>query len=114
MRLTCSLISLRNILIVENELTGPIPTEVGSLTKLEYKLRLSKQLFSPFVTIMFWNKTDSHYVSKFVCLIFIHIIIDDNELTGTIPTEFGFLTDLTALNLSKHFISINQLYFETK
>ena len=114
MRLTCSLISLRNILIVENELTGPIPTEVGSLTKLEYKLRLSKQLFSPFVTIMFWNKTDSHYVSKFVCLILIHIVIDDNELTGTIPTEFGLLSDFRYLYLGKHSISILLLCFETK
>ena len=114
MRLTCSLISLRNILIVENELTGPIPTEVGSLTKLEYILRLSKQLFSPFVTIMFWNKTDSHYVSKFVCLIFIHIIIDDNALTGTIPIEIGLLTNLTNLYLSKRLLSVLLSCFETK
>ena len=41
-------------------------------------------------------------------------MIEGNELTGLIPTEIGLLTDLTTLDLSKHFIFIYVLCFETK
>ena len=40
--------------------------------------------------------------------------IDGNELTGSIPTETGLMTALTHFYLSKHFISIFLLCFETK
>ena len=34
------------------------------------------------------------------------IMIDNNAMADSIPTEVGFLTNLTELYLSKHFISI--------
>ena len=49
-----------------NELTGPIPPEIGYLTNLTY--------------------LDLRY----------------NQLTGTIPSEIGNLTNLTYLNLSNN------------
>ena len=38
---------------------------------------------------------------------FLKILIAENELTGSIPTEVGLLTDLITLYLSKYFISIS-------
>ena len=37
----------------------------------------------------------------------------NNELKGPIPTEVGLLTDLTTFDLSKHYIPIWLLCFET-
>ena len=39
---------------------------------------------------------------------------DNNIMSDSIPSEVGLLTGLTELSLSKRFISIHVLYFETK
>ena len=102
-----SLIFSHIILIASNELTGSIPTEVGLLTELVGSLSLCKRLFSVSLVCFETNQIHSFFASNLFSLIFSHIILTDiNELTGSIPTEVGLLTELTRLRLGKHFISI--------
>ena len=42
------------------------------------------------------------------------LIIDENELTGSIPTEVGSLTKLTQLELGTQLFSVVLFCFETK
>ena len=54
-------------MIDDNELTGPIPTEIGLLAALE-SMNLGKWLFSLF-TVLLLDKTNSLYASNFLSLI---------------------------------------------
>ena len=45
---------------------------------------------------------------------FIIIVIDVNELTGSIPTEVGLLTELKSLELCKQLFSVLPVCFEIK
>ena len=97
-----------------NKHTGSIPTEMGSLRKLTY-LNLRECVTAFYFHIMLQNKTDSFFDSYLFSLIFYHeIVTDTNELTGSIPTEVGLLTELRRLSFSKHLIFVLLFYFETR
>ena len=96
-----SLIFSHIILIDRNELTGSIPTEVGLLTELT-SLELCKRLFSVLLVCFETKHLHSFSASNLFSLIFSHnILIDRNELTGSIPTEVGSLSNLVQLDLGK-------------
>ena len=96
-----SLIFPHFCLIVDNELTGSIPTEVGLLTELT-ALYLSKHFISIYLLYFETKHIHLFFASDLFSLIFPHFcLIVDNELTGSIPTEIGLLTGLTELGLGK-------------
>ena len=97
-----SLYSSQINLIAYNGLTGSIPTEVGLLTEL-IMLGFGKHLF-PVLLVGFETKQiHSFFASNLFSLFFSHIIlIDSNELTGSIPMEVSLMTTLTALGLSRN------------
>ena len=101
-------------MIAYNKLTGSIPTEVGLLTELT-GLDFGKRLLSVLL-LCSETKQISCLLLTFFSLIFSHIIlIDYNELTGSIPTEVGLLTELSYLDLgSKQLFSVLLVCFETK
>ena len=85
---------------------SPAPRVRRTSKSILIDLFLCKQLFFPFVTIMFRSKTDLHYASKFSCLIFYFVVIDNNEFIGTITTEVGLLTEITSLELCKRLFTV--------
>ena len=89
-----------SLIIDENELTGSIPTEVGSLTKLT-QLELGTQLFSVVLFCFETKQIRSMDLTSFLCFFKSQIVIADNALEGLIPTEIGLLTKLTELWLRK-------------
>ena len=98
----------------DNKLTGSIPTEVGLLTEL-INLELCKRLFSVLLVCFEIKQIHSFFASNLFSLIFSHIIlIASNELTGSIPTEVGLLTELTSLGLCKRLFSVLLVCFEIK
>jgi hypothetical protein len=103
-----------------NQLSGPIPTEIGQLTALTqlalckydgclrcfhalffiYKLTYSV-LSSPLIALN--SPTTHHRHSSPYCPFFVILITTDgNQLSGSIPTEIGELTVLGSLTLCKY------------
>jgi hypothetical protein len=81
---------------VGNQLTGPIPSELGRLTILEqfYLCEFATVFRSDLDTIILLGSA-SQFISSTV-------VVDDNALTGPIPSELGRLTSLgEQLNLCK-------------
>ena len=74
----------------ENELSGTIPSELGSLTNLEV-LKLSKNQLSGTIPPELGNLTNLAVLDLF-----------ENRLSGTIPPELGNLINLEALALFKN------------
>ena len=77
----------------ENQLTGPIPTEIGKLDDLLW-LELCKHIFRLFQRARIKQRPYTncwHYSTS-----------GDNQLTGPIPKELGELADLGILDLGKH------------
>jgi len=71
----------------ENDLSGPIPPEIGLLTRLDYVLAKLNNLWGPIPTeIGLLTRLGNLYLAF-------------NELTGSIPTEIGLLTSLDILEL---------------
>jgi hypothetical protein len=81
------------IISFENQLTGPIPTEIGNLTKLNYLYINSNQLSGPIPTEI-GNLTNLTELYLF-----------DNQLSGPIPPEIGNLTKLNDLWLYNNQLS---------
>ena len=76
-----------------NELTGPIPPELGNLTSLT-RLRLSRNELSGAIPPELGNLTQLQRLD-----------LSDNELSGVIPPELGNLTQLHLLHLSDNELS---------
>jgi hypothetical protein len=89
-----------------NSLTGPIPTELGLLTGLEY-LGLGK-----FATISSSELDTIRLLASFLQFISSTVVVVINQLTGPIPTELARLTSLRALNLGK-FATISSSELDT-
>jgi len=81
-------------MIANNKLTGSIPTELGNAVNITY-IFLGK-------SFVYWKWDKLNFMKR----IFIHSFvllfkIDENNLTGPIPTELGNLKDLISMNLGK-------------
>ena len=75
----------------ENQLSGPIPTELGNLTNLgELWLGWNQQLSGPIPTEL----------SNLANLT--HLELSGNQLSGSIPAELGNLANLTHLDLEQN------------
>ncbi|CAB9523982.1 Leucine Rich Repeat [Seminavis robusta] len=79
--------SMQAIGLLENQLTGPVPTELGLLTALG-GLALDTNLFTGTIP------TELGQVTGLGAL-----LLSNNILSGTIPTEFAVFTDMEILHL---------------
>ena len=74
----------------QNRLTGPMPTELGSLANLQWLSLWGNQLTGP---VPAW-------LGGLVNLEWLYL--NENQLTGPIPTELGHLANLQRLSLSQN------------
>ena len=79
---------VNGLFLGDNQLTGDIPAELGSLTELEWMFLNQNQLTGE-IPAELGNLTN-----------LARLRLDGNRLTGTIPAELGRLTNLTVLYLS--------------
>ena len=85
-----TLTNLQYLLLSRNQLTGEIPTELGSLTNLQ-DLRL------------FYNQLTGEIPTELGTLSNLQgLLLYGNQLTGEIPAELGTLTNLQDLRLSNN------------
>ena len=87
-----NLTSLTQLVLGENQLSGPIPAELGNLTSLRLLTLKFNQLSGP-IPAELGNLTSLGFLS-----------LELNQLSGPIPAELGDLTSLTQLVLE-----LNQL-----
>ena len=85
-----SLTNLEVLSLWGNQLTGPIPAELGSLTNLEQLGLSQNQLAGPIPSAL----------SRLTSLEALSLW--GNELSGEIPVELGTLANLTSLSLSQN------------
>lgn len=81
------LANLESLDVGNNELTGAIPTDLGNLGKLEYLMLYGNELTGAIAPEL-GNLTSLKGMNLYA-----------NELTGTIPPELGSLASLQVLNL---------------
>ena len=84
------LTELTKLQLSGNQLTGAIPTEIGSLTELTWLLLNWNQLTGAI-------PTEIGNLTKLT-----RLLLNENQLTGVIPTEIGSLTKLTRLLLNEN------------
>ena len=82
-----SIVNTIELNLLENELTGNIPPEIGNLTSLIF-LSISENKINGQIPLELGNLIHLNSLGLF-----------NNELTGSIPSEIGNLTDLTYLGL---------------
>ena len=85
-----NLTKLEYLYLYDNALTGPIPAELGKLAKLEYLYLGHNALTGPI-------PAELGNLAKLECL-----YLDGNALTGPIPAELGNLAELVILELSNN------------
>jgi len=96
------LTNLEEIILYRNNLSGSIPSELGLLTNLEgvvlrkYGCRVDLCLEE--------NGLNPSSTSTFAFFLLLHhaLILDDNNLSGSIPSELGLLTNCMWLFLGKY------------
>ena len=88
-----SLTNLTDLVLWGNQLSGPIPPQLGSLTNLTDLDLFGNQLSGPIPPQLgsLTNLTD--------------LVLWDNQLSGPIPPQLGSLTNLTGLYLSRNQLS---------
>jgi len=115
--LGCSGGHVRAIELRDNQLSGPIPVEMGNLSNLT-ELELSRNQLSGPIPVEMGNLSNlSHlylYNNQLSSSIpaelgnlsnLTRLILDNNQLSGSIPTELGNLSLLTGLYLSNNQLS---------
>ena len=88
--------NLNNLTVLNlgsNRLSGPIPVELGNLTNLTVLNLVSNQLSGP-IPVELGNLTNLTY-----------LYLNINRLSGPLPVELGNLTNLTELNLASNQLS---------
>jgi Leucine-rich repeat (LRR) protein len=88
-----SLSNLTELNLSSNQLSGAIPTQLGSLSNLT-SLSLSSNQLSGAIPTQLGSLSNLTGLS-----------LDHNQLTGTIPTQLGSLTNLQWLNLNNNQLS---------
>ena len=84
------LTELGTLVLDRNKLSGPIPAELGNLSNLE-------------VLYLYGNQLDGTIPASLGMLSSLKILwLNDNELSGPIPPELGNLTKLTRLRLHEN------------
>jgi len=90
------------LILVDNQLSGPIPSELGLLTNLA-GLHFCKcgRRVDLCLEEHGWNPSSTF---NFAVFPFFHdaLILDENQLTGSIPSELGLLTNLDLIYLCKY------------
>ena len=76
------------LLLSDNELTGPIPAELGDLSNLEWLWLSGNELTGP-IPAWLGDLSNLEWLN-----------LGDNQLTGPIPAELGDLSNLHTLDLS--------------
>ena len=84
---------VRNITLINNNLNGPLPAEIGQLSNLK-------------ILNLFGNKISSSIPSTIGSLNSLEeLVLDDNVLTGSIPSSIGSLSALHTLSLRSNFLT---------
>ena len=91
--LTCGSGHVIRLLLEENQLSGAIPPEIGSLTSLQ-DLFLSNNQLSGAIPPEIGSLTSLQYLA-----------LSNNQLSGVIPPEIGYLTSLQGLSLGGNQLS---------
>jgi len=94
-------------IIVWNDLSGTIPTELGLLTNVEsIWLRKYDRRVDLCLEEHGWNPSST---SNFAFFPLLHdaLILGGNQLSGSIPSELGLLTSLEWIYLSKYGRRVN-------
>ncbi|CAB9523979.1 LRR receptor-like serine threonine-protein kinase [Seminavis robusta] len=104
--------SMRCIIVTENQLTGPIPTELGLLTNLR-GLLLDTNLFTGTIPTELGRLTLLESVLLHILMLsgtipnevvllsdMKHLELDDSGITGTIPGWFGNMTSMEGLTIA--------------
>ena len=81
---------LRFLIADINQLTGPIPSELGLSTHLE-RLNFGESR----MTGVWLSANATHLNLSVLSIVW---IVDDNQLSGPIPSELGMLTQLARLD----------------
>lgn len=89
----CAAGNVTNLRLMNHQLSGAIPPEIGNLTALRYLYLWDNQLSGP-IPPEIGNLTALK-----------GILLESNQLSGTIPPEIGNLTALTVLGLSNNKLS---------
>ena len=87
--------SLKRLVLSNNELSGPIPAEIGDLTNLRHLDLSNNQLSGP-IPPELGNLTNLRYLD-----------LSNNQLTGELPPELTNLTNLQHLDLSRNEVSFD-------
>ena len=88
-----NLVNLELLSLFDNQLSGPIPAELGRLTSLEI-LNLSRNQLTGAIPAGLGNLANLEA-----------LVLSDNRLTGPIPAELGRLTNLDGLFLFRNELS---------
>ena len=91
-----------------NELSGTIPTEIGLLSELTF-LDLGKLSCIDWLVVLLFDYL--FLSSVLVVLPLLHLIQDSANLSGTILTEIGMLSQLMMLDFCMSFVFTKWSYF---
>jgi len=90
------------LILARNQLSGSIPSELGLLTNVE-RINLGKYGYrlDLWLEEHGWNPSSTCNFA-FFSLLHDALILDDNQLSGSIPSELGLLTNVEWISLGKY------------
>ena len=75
-----------------NGLTGEVPTELGNLVNLKY-IAIGEN----YIVLLFFYSNDYRKSLNYMSLLLVCIHAGDQNITGTLPSEFGNIASLEYL-----------------